>query len=187
MTALVYLGGGGALLFALLAVAGTKPVHALLSLILMLLSLALVFFALGAPFVAALQVVVYAGAIMVLFVFMMMMLNLGPKAEAEERHLLWGWIWPLPLALAAALFLTALYALEPLWNTSPAGGVVTPKQVGVSLYREYLIAVELASLLLVAALVAAFHLAPPAKEEREAQGPRGGSSGPQERDHAPGS
>ena len=65
-------------------------VHALLYLIVSLLAVALVFFTLGAPFVAALEVIVYAGAIMVLFVFVVMMLNLGPSAAEQERR----WLAP---------------------------------------------------------------------------------------------
>ena len=61
--------------------------HALLYLIVSLLAVALVFFTLGAPFVAALEVIIYAGAIMVLFVFVVMMLNLGARAVAREERL----------------------------------------------------------------------------------------------------
>ena len=60
--------------------------HALLYLVVSLLSVALIFFMLGAPFAAALEVIVYAGAIMVLFVFVVMMLNLGPQTAAQERQ-----------------------------------------------------------------------------------------------------
>ena len=64
-----------------------NAVHALLYLIVSLLAVAVVFLALGAPFVAALEVIIYAGAIMVLFVFVMMMLNLGPRTVEQERAL----------------------------------------------------------------------------------------------------
>ena len=60
--------------------------HALLYLIVSLLAVAVVFFTLGAPFVAALEVIIYAGAIMVLFVFVVMMLNLGQDAERTKRR-----------------------------------------------------------------------------------------------------
>ena len=60
---------------------GSNAVHALLYLVVSLLAVAVVFFTLGAPFVAALEVIIYAGAIMVLFVFVVMMLNLG-----DARH-----------------------------------------------------------------------------------------------------
>ena len=57
-----------------------NAVHALLYLVVSLLAVAMVFFILGAPFVAALEVIIYAGAIMVLFIFVMMMLNIGDRA-----------------------------------------------------------------------------------------------------------
>ena len=64
-----------------------NAVHALLYLIVSLLAVAVVFYTLGAPFVAALEVIIYAGAIMVLFVFVVMMLNLGDEAARAERAL----------------------------------------------------------------------------------------------------
>ena len=91
-----------------------NAVHALLYLIVSLLSVALIFFTLGAPFVAALEVIIYAGAIMVLFVFVIMMLNLGPQAAAQERQ----WLnpracgrarpfWPLVLMVELVYMLRA--------------------------------------------------------------------------------
>ena len=71
----------------------TKAVHALLYLIVSLLSVAVIFFILGAPFVAALEVIIYAGAIMVLFVFVIMMLNLGPQTAARERTAVQPAVW----------------------------------------------------------------------------------------------
>ena len=63
-----------------------NAIHALLYLITSLLAVAVVFYTLGAPFVAALEVIIYAGAIMVMFLFVVMMLNLGPHAIAEEQR-----------------------------------------------------------------------------------------------------
>ena len=64
---------------------GKNAVHALLYLIVSLLAVALVFLSLGAPFAAALEVIIYAGAIMVLFVFVIMMLNIGPELRSRNR------------------------------------------------------------------------------------------------------
>ena len=77
-----YLAAGVAVASTVMVITGTNPVHALLNLIVSLLAVACTFFALGAPFAGALEIIVYAGAIMVLFVFVVMMLNLGP-AVAE--------------------------------------------------------------------------------------------------------
>lgn len=144
-------------------VTGRNPVHALLYLIVSLLALALIFFLFGAPFAALLEVIVYAGAIMVLFVFVVMMLNLSDAAEQEAR-LLAPRIWTGPLILAALLLgeLVVLILQGGMaGNGAPAQGLgveVTAKQVGIALYGPYLLAVELASMLLLGALVAAYHL-----------------------------
>ena len=86
-----------------LALTGTHAVHSLLYLILSLLSVSAMFLLLGAPFVAALEVVVYAGAIMVLFVFVVMLLNVGRATEQQERSQLSFTSWILPAVIAAAL------------------------------------------------------------------------------------
>src|SRR3954471_22709342 len=78
-------------------------VHALLYLIVMLLSLAIIFFLLGAPFAAALEIIIYAGAIMVLFVFVIMLLNQGPLTVAQEQRWLSPGIWTGPSLLGAVL------------------------------------------------------------------------------------
>src|SRR4051794_17579875 len=76
-------------------------VHALLYLIVSLLGVAVVFYLLGTSFVAALEIIVYAGAIMVLFVFVVMMLNLGPAAAEVEKRWLTPGIWVGPVVLAS--------------------------------------------------------------------------------------
>ncbi|MEX6503720.1 NADH-quinone oxidoreductase subunit J [Pseudomonas zhanjiangensis] len=151
-----------AVLATLRVITDTNPVHALLYLIISLLAVAMCFFALGAPFAGALEIIVYAGAIMVLFVFVVMMLNLGPAAMEQERQWLTPGIWLGPSILAALLLAQLLYLL--LGHDSGAGlgaQTVSAKAVGISLFGPYLMAVELASLLLLAALVAAFHLGRP--------------------------
>src|ERR1700748_1983712 len=85
MVTLFYLAGILAVIATLLAVTRRHAVHALLYLIVSLLAVALDFYTLGAPFVAALEVMIYAGAIMVLFVFVVMMLNLAEHAMEVER------------------------------------------------------------------------------------------------------
>jgi len=164
MTIICYAGCAVALISALMVITQKNAMHALLYLILMLLALGLVFFTLGAPFAAVLQVAIYAGAIMVLFVFVVMMLNLGPATERQERRWLGARIWSVPALLTAVLLALSIYAITSASEARVTAGVVTPKEVGLSLYREYVIAVELASLILLAGLVGAFHLAPARRE-----------------------
>ncbi len=157
MSVLFYVSGVVAIIAALLVVTRLNAMHALVALVVLFLAIASVFFTLGGPFVAVLQIIIYAGAIMVLFVFVVMMLNLGGESEARERRWMSGAIWVAP-ALLAALLLAQLILTLACKAAPPAGSYITPKAVGISLYTDYLIGVELASLLLVAALIGAYHL-----------------------------
>jgi len=166
-----YLAGAVALCATLMAITRRSPVHALLYLIVSLLAVAVVFALLGAPFVAALEVVVYAGAIVVLFVFLVMLLNLGPRAAEQERRWLgWRvWIGPALLALVLAAELVFLLLGTP---GGASGPVIGPRRVGTLLYGPFLIGVELASFLLLAGLVAAYHLGRPSRGSSEPEGRR---------------
>ena len=85
-----YIAAAVAIVATVLMLTRLNVVHALLYLIVSLLAVAVVFYAMGAPFVAALEVIIYAGAIMVLFVFVVMMLNLGEHAVSLEK----AWLTP---------------------------------------------------------------------------------------------
>lgn len=141
----------------LLAVTRLNAVHALLYLIVSMLSLAVIFYILGAPFASALEVIVYAGAIVVLMLFVVMMLNLGHQAVEKERTLLRPGIWIGPFILAALLMAEFLFLLFAGGRTAKVS-VQSPTQVGIALFRPYLIGVEIASFLLLAGVVGAFHL-----------------------------
>ena len=159
MEIVFYLSAGVAILSTLLVITQTNAVHALLYLIVSLLSVAVIFFVLGAAFVAALQVIVYAGAIMVLFVFVIMMVNLGSRSTEQERQWLGAEVWAGPAVLALILIAELVYVLAA--NASPGATgarAIDPKQVGVALFGPYLLGVELASMLLLAGLVGAYHL-----------------------------
>ena len=158
MTTIFYISAAVAVLATLMVITRLNAVHALLYLIVSLLAVAVIFFVLGAPFVAALEVIIYAGAIMVLFVFVMMMLNLGRRTEEQERQWLSAPMWLGPSALALVLIGELAYLLTSCGTAAVGPEAITPQQVGVTLFGPYLIGVELASLLLLAGLVAAYHL-----------------------------
>lgn len=163
-----YFSAGVAVAATLGVVTNTNPVHALLYLVISLLAVAMVFFSLGAPFAGALEIIVYAGAIMVLFVFVVMMLNLG-DTSAQEREWLKPGIWIGPAILSLLLLGQLLYVLLVQPSDDFIGHTpVSPKEVGVSLFGPYVLAVELTALLLLAALVAAFHLGRPDAKEPDA-------------------
>ncbi|MBC8946672.1 MULTISPECIES: NADH-quinone oxidoreductase subunit J [Xenorhabdus] len=153
-----YIAGLVAILATLRVITHTNPVHALLYLVISLLALSVVFFSLGAYFAGALEIIVYAGAIMVLFVFVVMMLNLGKSVVEQER----GWLkpraWIGPAILSTILLIVLIFAINSLPEAEISGEVVSAKEVGISLFGPYVLAVELASLLLLAGLVVAYHV-----------------------------
>ncbi len=157
MGALFYLAAAVAVCSTIMMITRLNAVHALLYLVVSLLAVAIIFYLIGAPFIAALEVIIYAGAIMVLFLFVVMMLNLGDRATTMERSWLKPGMWIGPLSLSGILICELGYILA----RSPAEGAantLTPKQVGMSLFGPYLIGVELASMLLLGGLVGAYHL-----------------------------
>lgn len=155
-----YLSSLVAVIATVFAISNVNIVHALLSLIVSLLAVAMIFFTLGAPFAGILEIIVYAGAILVLFVFVVMMLNLGPAAVEQERRWLKPTSWIAPSILTLILLIELLRLLPGNGPAEMAGTkMVDGGAVGVALYGPYLLAVELASMLLLAGLVAAFHLA----------------------------
>ena len=161
-----YVAAAVAIVSTVLMITRLNAVHALLYLVVSLLAVAVVFYVLGAPFVAALEVIIYAGAIMVLFVFVMMMLNLGDRAVQMERSWLNPEAWVGPGLLAVILLIELGVALGA---GRPAGEFrgADPKQVALALYGPYLLGVELVSMLLLAGLVGAYHLGFNAPGERE--------------------
>ena len=152
-----YIAGIVALISTMMTITRLNAIHALLYLVVSLLAVAVVFYILGAPFVAALEVIIYAGAIMVLFVFAVM-LNTGESDIVRERLLLSSEAWLGPSILSSVLMAEVGWLLfqEPPTGAFPTA--IEPKQVGIALFGPYLIGVELASMLLLAGLVGASHL-----------------------------
>ena len=153
---LFYIAAAVSLSATTLVVTRTNASHALIYLIVSLLAIAVVFYLLGAPFAAALEIVIYAGAIMVLFLFVVMMLNLGKSAVDQEHRWMDARMWIGPSILTFILFLELLYVFVGTPGATSAVAV-PPKAVGEALFGGYLLAVELASVLLLAALVGAYH------------------------------
>ncbi len=143
-------------LSALGVVLARSPIRSALSLVVTLFLLAVTFLFLDAHLLAALQMIVYAGAIMVLFVFVVMMLNLGEETVAQEKQWLKPGAWAMPALLSAVLLVQWLLVLP---ESAAAGAqTVDARQVGITLYGPYLLIVELVSMLLLAAMVTAWHI-----------------------------
>lgn len=149
-----------AIFASLRVVTQANPVHAILSMIVSLLAIAGIFFILGAPFAGALEIVVYAGAIMVLFVFVIMMLNLGMSNDEREEKWLDAGSWAIPtgLTIIVAVVLYSMIGLNHDEAAMVGGTTVSAKAVGTVLFTKYVMLIEVAALLLLAALVAAYHL-----------------------------
>ena len=154
-----YLFTGLMLLGALSVVFNRQPIYSVLSLLFSMFSLASLFVMLGAYFVAALQILLYAGAVLVLFLFVTMLLNLEPEALSRMR------LFTLRTTgtLAALLFVATLIriirstVLMPLSGGAPAGGTV--ESIGRLLFTTYLLPFELTSFLILAAIIGAVTLA----------------------------
>jgi NADH-quinone oxidoreductase subunit J len=141
------------------------PVHALLYLAVSFFASSMVFLSLGAPFVAALEIIVYAGAIIVLFIFVVMMLNLGTETARQEREWLKPKVWVMPAALVLLLLIEMIVLLFSNGQEVMKIAVVEPRKLALSLYGEYIIAVELTGFLLMAGIVGAAHIGKHKKTE----------------------
>lgn len=158
MMILFYLAAAVAVISTICVIVQTNIVHALIYLIMSLLSVAVVFYVLGAPFAAVLEAIVYAGAIMVLFLFVIMMLNLGQHTREQEKSWLNARVWIAP-GIMAGLLLVQLVIVFSGSEGPLAASRVQVDEVSALLFGPYVLAVELASVLLLAGLISAYHLA----------------------------
>jgi len=158
MNTAFFLSGVIAVVATVLALTRSHAVHALLYLIVSLLAVGVVFFVLGAPFAAALVVIVNAGAIMVLFLFVIMMLNLGPEAPPAQGRWLHPRTWTVPAVLSGLLAVELIYCLSAIHSQASTAQVVAPREAGLALFGPYLLGVELASMLLLVGVLGAYHL-----------------------------
>lgn len=167
MHVLFYIAAAVAIFATLMMLTRLNAVHALLYLIISLLAVAIVFFTIGAPFMAALEVIIYAGAIMVLFIFVVMLLNIGKRQVEQERSWQRPGMWVGPVILAVILIVEVAFLVNHAGGAAMGATAVSPKQVGMALFGPYLIGVELASFLLLGALVGAYHIGLRKQEKRE--------------------
>ncbi len=139
-----------------LAVTRRNVMHAIIYLVLSFFGTALLFFLLGAPFLAALEVIIYAGAIMVLFLFIVMMLEIRP-AEQPLGSYLRQWL-PAVVLGALSLAVLVLIIFESGGDLPLPLAAASPLEFGRFLFQKYWFAVEIVSFLLLVALVGALYL-----------------------------
>ncbi|ANZ22392.1 NADH:ubiquinone oxidoreductase subunit J [Buchnera aphidicola (Diuraphis noxia)] len=135
-----------------------NAVYSLFYLIISLLSISGIFFSIGALFAGALEVIIYAGAIIVLFVFVIMTLNFENEHNIKSKKIFTPIFWILSGILSLTFFLLMSYAIFSLKNQKIERLVIDAKIVGISLFGPYVLLVEVSSLLLLAALIVVFHI-----------------------------
>ena len=153
-----YIASAIAVLSTIMVITRYNMVHALIYLIISFLSIAIVLFVLGAPFIAALEVIIYAGAIVVLIIFVIMMLNLRDETVQQEKSWLTKDIFIFPAVLSAILLAEVIYIItsgDQIMLDQPS---IDSSAVGMSLYGPYVIGVELCGILLMSGIVGAYHL-----------------------------
>jgi len=141
-------------------VAQRNPLYSAMSLIGVLLSLACLYVMLAAPFIAAVQVIVYAGAIMVLVVFVIMLLNVEDEEPRRKRL---GYLVPTAILLAAIFIAEAAFILYVVHDSPPRSQGISDAgltaTVGMGLFTKYLLPFEVTSVLLLMAIVGSMSLA----------------------------
>jgi NADH-quinone oxidoreductase subunit J len=163
---LFWLFGAGAIVASLLVIGQRNPMYSVLLLIVSFAALSGLYILLGAPFVAAIQIIIYAGAIMVLFLFVVMLLNVPTEDPPAGYHArLLGGAGPrrFGAVLSAALILELAWAFRRLQGAPMPDGATTPQlsvhDIGVKLFRDYAFAFEATSVLILVAMVGAIILA----------------------------
>ena len=138
-----------------------EPIHSALSLIVVMVALAGLYLLLGAEFVAAVQIIVYGGAIMVLFVFVIMLLNAGEEERTNFSKL--ATFGGIPLALALAGLIGAALMRSPGYppaGVAQGGGLLTStRQLSLMLFTDFVYPFELSSFLILVAILGAIVLA----------------------------
>jgi NADH-quinone oxidoreductase subunit J len=158
MLALLFiLFAGMAVGCALAVVAQRNPLYSAISLVGVFISLACLYVTLAAPFIAAVQVIVYAGAIMVLVVFVIMLLNVEQEERVRSRL---KFLVPTAVVLAAVLIAEVAFILASVSNPPPAvSNIGLTGSIGTQLFTRYLLPFEITSILLLMAIVGAMTLA----------------------------
>lgn len=145
-----------AVIFAFVVILHRNPVVCALSLVASLFALAVMYVLLEAPFLAALQVIIYAGAIMVLFVFVIMLLNLQKLREEPTRPIqqFLGYLGSAVFGIGLVYYISK-YAVAQL---PPGPFIADARTVGITLFEAYIFPFEMVSILLLAAIVGALVL-----------------------------
>jgi NADH-quinone oxidoreductase subunit J len=164
---LFFLFAGAAIAFALNLLIQSHPIYSALSLVGVMGSLASLYLMLGAEFIAAVQVIVYAGAIMVLFVFVIMLLNAGVEERTQKSRLVRQLGAPLTI-LILGLITSVIYRQFPEDSVARFGDFPgQTSSIGLHLFLDYLLPFEVVSVLILVAIIGAVVLAQNPSETRD--------------------
>jgi NADH-quinone oxidoreductase subunit J len=141
----------------ILAITSPNVMHAIIYVVVSFFAIAPLFYLLGAPFLALLEIIIYAGAIMVLFIFVVMMLKIEPTAAGWPTQLR-QWTPALGLSAISGFIMIFLLWQDQAIQAKLQLAISLPKDFGHFIFDRYWLAVELASLLLFVALVGAYYL-----------------------------
>lgn len=166
-TILFYLVASVAVIAAISVISQKNPVYSVISLIVTLVSLAIIFLLLGAQFLAAVQIIVYAGAIMVLFLFVVMLLNLGKDHAGEEGNDKLFIQKKTAIILGGTLFVVMALVIKSsffngekdIYTPEMINSIGNTELVGKLLFTDYLLPFEITSILLFAAIIGTIILA----------------------------
>jgi NADH-quinone oxidoreductase subunit J len=159
---LFFICGALAVLGAILLIVAREPIHSALSLILVMVSLAILYLLLGAEFIAAVQIIVYAGAIMVLFVFVIMLLNAGVEDRTNWSKMAKYAGMPLGIFLLLEIVYgvwRAAVGAKVANGPGAAAAAFPTEELAKALFRQYLFPFEATSILILIAILGALVLA----------------------------
>ena len=154
-----FLLGGLAIIGALSLILQKHPIHSALSLIVVMVALAGLYLLMGAEFVAAVQIIVYGGAIMVLFVFVIMLLNAGEEEQTDFSKLAKFGGLPLALALTGLLAAAMVRHGGAIQDQNVAGTLADTRSLSTMLFTTFVYPFELTSFLILVAIMGALVLA----------------------------
>jgi NADH-quinone oxidoreductase subunit J len=154
-----FLLGALAIIGALSLILQKHPIHSALSLIVVMVTLAGLYLLMGAEFVAAVQIIVYGGAIMVLFVFVIMLLNAGEEEQTDFSKLAKFGGLPLALALTGLLAAAIVSQGGAIANPANPGALANTSNLSTMLFTTFVYPFELTSFLILVAIMGALVLA----------------------------
>jgi NADH-quinone oxidoreductase subunit J len=137
----------------------THPINSALSLIVVMSSLAVLYLLLGAEFLAIAQIIVYAGAVMVLFTFVVMLLNVGVEEKTHGSKIAKAIGFPAAVVILGVIATVVLEAQKSLGQVSLSDGITTTQNLSRVLFRDMLLPFELTSVLILIAILGAVALA----------------------------